>query len=49
MIKSIDDAVAMVEAICHLPGNRTALRWHEARIRSSDLRQAIIAHDSAFL
>src|SRR4029453_2598655 len=49
MVKSIDDAVVMVEAICHLPENRTAIRRQEAEIRSSGLQQAIIAHDSAFL
>src|SRR5207237_7332020 len=49
MVKSIDDAVAMVEAICHLEANRTALRRYEPGIRSSGLRQAIIAHDTAFL
>jgi hypothetical protein len=49
MVKSIDDAVAMVEAICHLPENRTAIRRQEAEIRSSGLQQAIIAHDTAFL
>src|SRR6185369_15632884 len=49
MVKSIDDAVAMVEAICHLPENRSAIRRQEAEIRSSGLQQAIIAHDTAFL
>ena len=49
MVKSIEDAVALVEAICHLPGNRTALRRHEARIKASGLREAITAHDTAFL
>jgi len=49
MVKSIDDAVAMVEAICHLPENRTAIRRQEVEIRSSGLQQAIIAHDTAFL
>ena len=49
MVKSIDDAVAMAEAICRLETNLTALRRYERGVRSSRLRQAIIAHDTAVL
>ena len=46
MVKTVTDAVAMVEAICHLPDNQTAIRRQQAQIRSSGLKEAIAGHES---
>ena len=49
MVTTINQAVNLVEAICHLPENRTMIRWREKRIRNSGLKRAIAAHDTAYL
>jgi hypothetical protein len=49
MVKTPEQAVAMVKAICALPGNRTAIGRQQRQIRSSGLPEAVIDHDTAFL
>lgn len=49
MVKSFEQATTLIEAICRLPDNLTALRRFDIWVKSSGLREAIISHDTAFL
>lgn len=49
MVRSINDVVAMVEAVCRLPSNVPALRRLDAGIKFPEFKRAVADHDSAFL